>query len=320
MERIRSPINRQNASDCLLGASGFIFNTEAHPIDVSAVHCCSKEKVDEDLEVKRILQRISLISLLKEDESGIDGEDILGDVFDNLMGWHDDDDKIEEEQGEDDVEIDAEREAMMIEDDGTEEDDVENNNHEDSAPSDDVESERKTNESADTVEEATGADTSAGYLQETSEISLEDLDKLRADEEAKEKLLTLADNFLQQSEDVSSLATPPESDNLSSSSPANVEAKIKEILQKREEKSRIVASGPAVAEAESTTETWRQLAANILTRLKVDAGLKVAEKLKALFEEPKTPNPKLRSNDGSWASMTCPRRSWPAEIGVYSFH
>ena len=27
-------------SMCMIGASGYIFNTEAHPLDVNAVHCC----------------------------------------------------------------------------------------------------------------------------------------------------------------------------------------------------------------------------------------------------------------------------------------
>ena len=79
-------------------------------------------------------------------------------------------------------------------------------------------------------------------------------------------------------------------------------------------------AAPSVVPTATEGETWRQLAAKILTRLKVDAGLKVADKLKALFEEPKKPSSKLRSNVDSWASMTCPRRGWPAQIGIFAFH
>ncbi|TTI15329.1 ER degradation-enhancing alpha-mannosidase-like protein 2 [Bagarius yarrelli] len=32
--------------DCILGAGGYIFNTEAHPIDPAALHCCSKYQND----------------------------------------------------------------------------------------------------------------------------------------------------------------------------------------------------------------------------------------------------------------------------------
>ncbi|KAK3546878.1 hypothetical protein QTP86_003798 [Hemibagrus guttatus] len=40
--------------NCILGAGGYIFNTEAHPIDPAALHCCSKDK-DERLELQDIL-------------------------------------------------------------------------------------------------------------------------------------------------------------------------------------------------------------------------------------------------------------------------
>ena len=55
--------------------------------------------MEEDLQVKRILQRISLASLLKdEDASGAEeeNEEMLDELFDDLMGWQDqeDDDDI----------------------------------------------------------------------------------------------------------------------------------------------------------------------------------------------------------------------------------
>lgn len=37
---------------CSIGSSGYIFNTEAHPIDIGAVHCCKahqQTKIHEDI-------------------------------------------------------------------------------------------------------------------------------------------------------------------------------------------------------------------------------------------------------------------------------
>ncbi|XP_034721525.1 ER degradation-enhancing alpha-mannosidase-like protein 2 isoform X2 [Etheostoma cragini] len=31
---------------CVLGAGGFIFNTEAHPLDAAALHCCSQHAAE----------------------------------------------------------------------------------------------------------------------------------------------------------------------------------------------------------------------------------------------------------------------------------
>ena len=33
---------------CVIGAGGYVFNTEAHPVDLAAVHCCSAAKREED--------------------------------------------------------------------------------------------------------------------------------------------------------------------------------------------------------------------------------------------------------------------------------
>ena len=30
---------------CTIGSAGYIFNTEAHPIDIGAIHCCSVSKL-----------------------------------------------------------------------------------------------------------------------------------------------------------------------------------------------------------------------------------------------------------------------------------
>lgn len=44
--------------DCILGAGGYIFNTEAHPLDPAALHCCNKER-EERAELQDILLSIT---------------------------------------------------------------------------------------------------------------------------------------------------------------------------------------------------------------------------------------------------------------------
>lgn len=60
--------------DCILGAGGYIFNTEAHPIDPAALHCCSKNQ-DERLELQNIL-----LSLTEDFKTSMDqSEEALKD-------------------------------------------------------------------------------------------------------------------------------------------------------------------------------------------------------------------------------------------------
>ncbi|XP_074660113.1 ER degradation-enhancing alpha-mannosidase-like protein 2 [Tubulanus polymorphus] len=56
-------INTPNG-ECVIGAGGYIFNTEAHPIDAGAVHCCSAEKKRGDETIQRMHDDIDLLSLL----------------------------------------------------------------------------------------------------------------------------------------------------------------------------------------------------------------------------------------------------------------
>lgn len=44
--------------DCILGAGGYIFNTEAHPLDPAALHCCSQDQ-EEHRELQDILLSLS---------------------------------------------------------------------------------------------------------------------------------------------------------------------------------------------------------------------------------------------------------------------
>lgn len=39
------PIKHPLENTCTVSASGYIFNTEAHPIDVGSIHCCSIFKI-----------------------------------------------------------------------------------------------------------------------------------------------------------------------------------------------------------------------------------------------------------------------------------
>lgn len=41
--------------ECVLNAGGYIFNTEAHPIDPAALHCCRKRK-EEQWEVEDLMR------------------------------------------------------------------------------------------------------------------------------------------------------------------------------------------------------------------------------------------------------------------------
>jgi mannosidase alpha-like ER degradation enhancer 2 len=41
--------------ECILGAGGYIFNTEAHPIDPAALHCCRRLK-EEQWEVEDLIK------------------------------------------------------------------------------------------------------------------------------------------------------------------------------------------------------------------------------------------------------------------------
>ncbi|KAH9491475.1 ER degradation-enhancing alpha-mannosidase-like protein 2 [Bulinus truncatus] len=56
-------INTPSGS-CVIEAGGYVFNTEAHPIDLAAVHCCSAEKKEEDRLLQDFHNNLDMISLL----------------------------------------------------------------------------------------------------------------------------------------------------------------------------------------------------------------------------------------------------------------
>lgn len=53
---------------CVVQAGAYIFNTEAHPMDMSALHCCHAH--NEDIYTSLDLQRFSPRAILERSKSG----------------------------------------------------------------------------------------------------------------------------------------------------------------------------------------------------------------------------------------------------------
>lgn len=262
VETIRSPRNPHNQSDCFLGASGYIFNTEAHPLDVSAVHCCSLQKSEEDVEIKRLLQRINLVGLL--DSSEVE-EDIINEVFNDLVMTEE---AIDEEAEDHETELDNMNE-----------------------------------------EKVDAFHFNDGFQTSREELDLNKPEILQEGEPVNN--LSDAGNQGADGQDVSGTGEEAAAGEQNSSE-SEVEMKTRELVEKK--KNRIVEK-----QQDQVRETWRDLALNILNKLKAETGSKVAQKIKNFFEEPKQISPKLKSNVGPWQSMTCPRRPWPLEVSLYTF-
>ena len=62
---------------------GYVFNTEAHPIDTAALYCCSAEKNADDLSIHELHDNIDLLELL-----GLDDVDDIGDIENDLDLTH----------------------------------------------------------------------------------------------------------------------------------------------------------------------------------------------------------------------------------------
>ncbi|RUS81987.1 hypothetical protein EGW08_010256 [Elysia chlorotica] len=69
----RGEIRRTPGGLCVLGAGGFVFNTEAHPLDLSAVHCCSAEKREDDRRLQDMEASIDLLATLGLKDRKSDG-------------------------------------------------------------------------------------------------------------------------------------------------------------------------------------------------------------------------------------------------------
>ncbi|XP_039591262.1 ER degradation-enhancing alpha-mannosidase-like protein 2 isoform X1 [Polypterus senegalus] len=65
-------------ADCILGAGGYIFNTEAHPLDPAALHCCSRGR-QEFLEVEEMMLDLKNSHLHSRSPSNI-GQAAQGDT------------------------------------------------------------------------------------------------------------------------------------------------------------------------------------------------------------------------------------------------
>lgn len=60
--------------ECIIDTGAYIFNTEAHPMDIAAVHCCSAGKKEADKTIQEMHDHMDLLSLI-----GINfEEEILG--------------------------------------------------------------------------------------------------------------------------------------------------------------------------------------------------------------------------------------------------
>lgn len=52
------------SGECVIDTGGYIFNTEAHPMDIAAIHCCSAQKAAEDAELQEFHDNLNLLELL----------------------------------------------------------------------------------------------------------------------------------------------------------------------------------------------------------------------------------------------------------------
>ncbi|XP_013382068.1 ER degradation-enhancing alpha-mannosidase-like protein 2 [Lingula anatina] len=52
------------SGECIIDAGGYVFNTEAHPVDTAALYCCSAEKHQDDMLVQDMQDNVNLLSLL----------------------------------------------------------------------------------------------------------------------------------------------------------------------------------------------------------------------------------------------------------------
>ncbi|XP_064635151.1 ER degradation-enhancing alpha-mannosidase-like protein 2 [Lineus longissimus] len=58
--------------ECIINAGGYVFNTEAHPIDAAALYCCSAEKTESDNILQEFHENLDLMSVLglRSDKKG----------------------------------------------------------------------------------------------------------------------------------------------------------------------------------------------------------------------------------------------------------
>ncbi|XP_059170885.1 uncharacterized protein LOC131952295 [Physella acuta] len=59
----RGDVVHTPSGSCVIEAGGYVFNTEAHPIDLAAVHCCSAFKKEEERVLQEFHDNLDLLSL-----------------------------------------------------------------------------------------------------------------------------------------------------------------------------------------------------------------------------------------------------------------
>lgn len=57
-----------SSGQCVIDTGAYVFNTEAHPIDVAAVHCCSADKAVEDRALQDFAEELDLSKLIIDEQ------------------------------------------------------------------------------------------------------------------------------------------------------------------------------------------------------------------------------------------------------------
>lgn len=60
---------QMSAGNCVIGSGGYVFNTEAHPIDVAAVYCCSAKHFEHQMLLQDFQKNMDLHSILEISDS-----------------------------------------------------------------------------------------------------------------------------------------------------------------------------------------------------------------------------------------------------------
>ncbi|KAK8770403.1 hypothetical protein V5799_013130 [Amblyomma americanum] len=61
-------IVQTSSGECVIDTGAYVFNTEAHPIDVAAVHCCSADKAAEDRALQDFAEELDLSRLILDEQ------------------------------------------------------------------------------------------------------------------------------------------------------------------------------------------------------------------------------------------------------------
>lgn len=86
-------IVQTSSGECIIDTGAYVFNTEAHPVDVAAVHCCSADKASEDQALRDFAKEFDLSKLLVDEHR----DDFIKPlrVKENIDGTDDTDDSEE---------------------------------------------------------------------------------------------------------------------------------------------------------------------------------------------------------------------------------